>query len=116
MSAVSRVRWYDLVNLIVGLWVLVSPWVVSETAEAHIASSKHIAGALTVLLAGYALVRSVEVAEYGLIAVGLWLIASPWILGFDATVMRQAIFYGVIIVTCAGFAIQHGRKLKVAKA
>jgi hypothetical protein len=110
MSAVSRVRWFDVCNLVIGFWVLISPWVISETAIPQIAASMHIAGALTVLLAGYAVFRSGEIADYGLVSVGIWLIASPWVLDFDPTVTRQAIFYGVLIVSCAGFAIQQARK------
>jgi hypothetical protein len=88
--------------LLLGGWVLVCPWVISDIgppASWHF----HVAGGLAILLTIVALLRTDDLAEYGLIAVGAWLIIAPWVLGLSDVHTRQTIFYGVILAGVAWF-------------
>jgi len=55
------------------------------------------------LLAVVAFTRSDDLAEYGLIAVAIWLVISPWVLDLSEQLTRQAVFYGVVIGGLAWF-------------
>jgi Zn-dependent protease with chaperone function len=87
-----------ILGLILSGWVFVSPWVDATLSTSPASSwNFHIAGALALLLWFIALVRSDELAEYGLIAVAVWLVISPWVLNLPEAVSKQAIFYGIIL-------------------
>ena len=87
--------------LLLSIWIFVSPWVVPGASGPIGLWAFHIPAAVGVLLSVVALTRSDDLAEYGLIAVGLWLMASPWILGISELLTRQVVFYGVIIACMA---------------
>jgi hypothetical protein len=88
-------------SALVGLWVLVSPWVF-PTAVTDGALNFHVAGAIGAALALIAWMRLDEFAEFGTVALGVWLVISPWVLGLSDLVTRQAILYGVVI-GCLGW-------------
>jgi hypothetical protein len=106
----SRSRWFDAFSLLVGLWVFVCPWVISDVAPPPIALSMHIAGALAVLIAAYALVRPAKTAEVALLVVAGWLIVAPWAIGFGEDASRQSVFYGVILAGSAGILLFDTRR------
>jgi hypothetical protein len=90
-------------GLVVSGWVLVCPWVIADASAAPGSWNFHIAGALALLIGIVALVRSDDLPEYGLLAVAVWLVISPWVLDLSAAVTRQAVFYGVILGGLAWF-------------
>ena len=90
-------------GLVVSGWVLVCPWVIADASAAPGSWNFHIAGALALLIGIVALVRSDDLPGYGLLAVAVWLVISPWVLDLSAAVTRQAIFYGVILGGLAWF-------------
>jgi SPW repeat len=90
-------------GLLLSIWVFVSPWVVPGATGSIGLWAFQIPAAVGVLLAVVAFTRSDDLAEYGLIAVAIWLIISPWVLGLSELLTRQAVFYGVIIGGLAWF-------------
>ena len=96
-------RWMIAGCVLVGIWLFISPWVVADTASPPSSWNFHIAGVLTVFLAILALMRSDDFAEYGLVAVAVWLFISPWVLDLPQLVTKQVIFYGVILGCLALF-------------
>ena len=90
-------------GLMVSCWIFVCPWFIAEASAAPASWSFHIAGVLAVLLGIAALVRSDDLPEYGLLAVAVWLVISPWALDLSAIVTRQAVFYGAILGGLAWF-------------
>lgn len=90
-----------LAALVLALWVGVSPWVVSEASENPALLNFCVAGLLAIGLAAAALMRTDDWAQYVLVAVGTWLVVSPWILDLESLVTRQAVSYGVVIAGLA---------------
>jgi len=90
-------------GLLLSVWVFVSPWVVSEATGPIGLWAFHIPAAVGVLLSVVAFTRSDDLAEYGLIAVAIWLIISPWVLGLSELLTRQVVFYGAVIGCMAWF-------------
>jgi hypothetical protein len=87
-----------ILALILSGWLFVCPWVF-EAASVSPATSWnfHIAGATALSLWIIALVRSDDLAEYGVVAVAVWLVVSPWVLNLTDAVSKQATFYGFIL-------------------
>ena len=89
----------DLINLVLGLVLLIAPWLlgfVSDVATLNAA----MCGAVITLVALEALIAFVEWEEWINLAVGLWVAASPWLLGFGAE-MRIHVIVGVLVAAIA---------------
>ena len=96
-------HWQDVVNAVLGLWVIISPWVLGFDGSSMAMSNAVIVGVLLVATAlGAAFVpRAWE--EWTEAGIGLWLVVSPWILGFSGNrnAMLSTVIAGVIVVALA---------------
>lgn len=87
-------QWRDGLNFVLGLWIVLSPWVLGFTGEAAAAWNAWIVGAVVAVAAAGALIQFHRWEEWLNAALGLWLIASPWVLGvaaIEALVWNQVI-------------------------
>lgn len=77
-------HWQDLVNILLGVWVVSSPWVVGfQDIPAAMANAAGVGMALIATALGAIFMpRAWEEWTEG--ALGVWMIASPWLLGFSA--------------------------------
>ena len=88
-------RWQDSANLLLGIWLFVSPWVLGFRSEIPDESwNFFVAGALTAVCAAVGLGLRSFWEEWVNLALGIWLILSPWILFFD----RNSVATGVATV------------------
>jgi hypothetical protein len=74
----------DVYNLVLGLFLVLSPWLfayVRRTASTDI----WVSGALIVLVSIAAIIAFSRWDEWINLALGIWLIVSPWVLGFTHT-------------------------------
>ncbi len=81
----TQKRWQDRVNLALGIWLLVSPMVLglySPEAIGIVVQHSFLMGALVIIIAAAALYRFYIWEEWISLAVGCWLIISPFVLGF----------------------------------
>jgi hypothetical protein len=96
-------HWQDPVNAVLGVWLIVAPWALGFQAEtAAIANSVVIGAAmLAFALAAIFLPRAWE--QWVELLLGLWLIASPWVLAFSgvSTARTSATATGIIIAALA---------------
>lgn len=77
-------HWQDPVNALLGLWVLLSPWALGFQDDRMIMLNAVIIGAALVAVALGAIFVPRAWEEWTEGALGLWLVASPWVLGFTA--------------------------------
>jgi SPW repeat-containing protein len=101
----SKAKLCDVVNLLLGTTLFFSPWLFSLSAGAprQIAS---ILGLFIAVLSIAALAAFAVWEEWLNLVAGLWLIAAPWLLGFedsDAGTVDVAI--GIVVVVLATFEI-----------
>lgn len=75
-------RWQDWINLVLGVWLFVSPWVLGHMLIEAAAWNAFVFGAVIALIAITALARYTVWQEVILIAIALWLIIAPWVLPF----------------------------------
>jgi len=89
-------RWQDWVNLILGIWLFIAPWVWhSATATAASATSAGpnawVLGVIVVVMALWALAApAVQFPEWINALAGIWLFIAPWVLGFARTTASSA--------------------------
>lgn len=103
IMTVRMKHWQDPVNLVLGLWTMASPWVLSYAFETTPTRNAVIVGALIAGLAFLALYKLMAWEEWLSVALGAWLVASPWVLGFSGlvTAMWNAVIIGVVVAVLA---------------
>ena len=107
MSDVRKVlahRWQDAINLLLGIWLIVSPWALLEAATGAAAVNAWVLGVIIVVAAASALVAFHRWEEWASVLFGVWLIVSPWILGFGA-LMPAVVNQIVVGVLVGGLAL-----------
>jgi hypothetical protein len=76
-------RWQDWLALVLGAWVIASPWFLGVTIGSNAAWAAWILGALIVVVALWSLaVPDMQWSEYLQILLGAALFVSPWVIGF----------------------------------
>ncbi|RMD89449.1 MAG: hypothetical protein D6811_12230 [Alphaproteobacteria bacterium] len=104
--------WQDGATFILGLWLIVSPWIVGF---ADVTAAFWNAIVLGIAIAAFSLVAFAWYREWedwidG--ALGLWLVISPWALGFAAAsyaAMVNAVVVGVIAMVLVGWSLYEHR-------
>ena len=81
-SETLKTRWRDVANLVLGAWLLASPWVLADAPVPAAAWNAHATGVLLVIAALLALFAFAEWEEWLDLLFAVWLVASPWLLGY----------------------------------
>jgi hypothetical protein len=96
-------HWQDAVIAVVGVWLISSPWVMGFRGEVGATANASIVGFALVAVAVDAIFVPSPWEELTLGAIGVWMIASPWVLdvsgGHGAGL--AAIVTGTVIVVLA---------------
>lgn len=102
-------QWRDAVNLVLGLWLIASPWALSFATEPAPMWNASAIGAIIAVAAVAALFAFHRWEEWAEAALGLWLIVSPYLLGFA---MQMAATWNHVLVgiIVAGLAIWSAMK------
>lgn len=105
--SMSIKHWQDPVNLILGLWLIISPWVLAHQTEMRPTWNAVILGILIAASALAALFRVMAWEEWGNLVLGIWLAISPWVLGFAGLVaaMWNAVIVGLVVAVLALWAL-----------
>lgn len=96
-------HWQDPVNLILGLLLIISPWLLGYAGEANALWNAVVLGVLIAAAALYALFRVKAWEEWTHVVLGAWLVVSPWLLGFAgvAAAMWSAVVIGLAVAVLA---------------
>ena len=95
---------------VVGLWELVSPFSLGYSALTMAMWNAVIVGAVLIILAGWAALSKDANTDRNLdwinTVLGLWLVVSPFILGYSATTVAlwNGIIVGVVVIVLAVWA------------
>jgi hypothetical protein len=109
----GSMRWQDWASLILGAWLAVSPWVLGFDESGWATWNAVIIG---VAIAAYAFIE-IDMPkpweEWVNLLLGLWLIASPLALGFQAEAVPawNAMFVGVLAVLLAAWAMSLDKEI-----
>lgn len=101
----------DWITLIVGVLLVIAPFMLTITAPEGtsllpVTVNFVASGAAAIVLALAALLAFRQWEEWLDVALGLWLIASPWVLGFtyDQNAFWAAIIGGAVIAAMGAWA------------
>jgi hypothetical protein len=92
----------DVINLILGAWLFVTPWLFGFASGAA-GWNAWIMGALIAVVAIAALTAFAEWEEWINLLLGVWVLVAPWALGFadHATAMRNHVGVGIVVAVLA---------------
>nr|WP_315704299.1 MULTISPECIES: SPW repeat protein [unclassified Bradyrhizobium] len=96
----------DVANLILGAILLFSPWIFGFEAG-HLSQNAVISGIVIAVLAIAALAAFAVWEEWLNLIVGLWVLVSPWVLGFEGnrTAMAVHVVIGALVAILAAVEI-----------
>lgn len=99
--------WEDWTNLVLGLWLIASPWILQFTTAPVAARNVWIAGGIIAVLAAAALYQVQQWEEWTNAVIGIWLVVSPWVLGFsnDAVTTWNSAIIGLVVLCVAGWEL-----------
>src|SRR4051812_44434600 len=87
----------DVYNLALGCFLFVAPWLFSF-ASGIARAEDWTSSALVIVISGAALLAFAEWKEWANLILGLWLVASPWALGFGhSSATRVHVAVGIMI-------------------
>jgi hypothetical protein len=102
-------RWIDWVNVLLGLWLIAAPWILgSADGNSLAAGNSRSVGAALVMLGAFAMYKpSISGDAIGVIF-GIWLIASPWILGLAElpAARTNGVIVGLLVIGYALWAMR----------
>ncbi len=111
-------HWQDWGNLALGLWIFISPWVLQHsmlTGAEAVAGATSVAAMWNLYIVGIAVAAFAVAAlvafqaweEWTNVALGIWLIASLWVPGLNASTLLiwNAVIAGTLVVVLAGWRI-----------
>lgn len=108
----------DWINLVLAVCLFISPWVIGFMAVTMAAWNAWIVAVILGVLAIAALSAFAEWEEWLNLIAGLWLIASPWLLGFAAEVnaMWTHVIIGILVAVMSAWAVWGHRNIPHAHA
>lgn len=107
-------RWQDWVNLALGIWLFFSPFILLYAGGPGGAAAwnSYILGIGIVIFAGGALAKPADWEEWVNLALGVWLVVSPWVLGFagDGAATWNHVIVGILVGGDAIWAMRQQRR------
>ena len=98
-------HWQDWLCALVGLWMVVTPWVLPHQ-DVTVSAEFLIVGALVVVLAVSELSAFRPWKEWAIAAMGTWLFLVPRLMSFESTTLTvNAAVCGLAIIALAGWTI-----------
>jgi hypothetical protein len=91
----------DVYNLVAAVFLFVSPWLYAFSLE-RVELDMWVSGIAIAVVSLAAAVAFTEWEEWITLALGLWLVISPWVLGFlNPTAVHVAVIVGGIVAYLA---------------
>ncbi len=100
MNGATGVRWAAGLNVLAGIWILISPWVLAFWGVGTATGNNIILGIAILVLAAIAYNGSEELwASWVNFILGLWMIVSPYVLGFSMfdRILSNNIISGIVV-------------------
>jgi SPW repeat len=102
----TRIRWQDVVNLLLGAWLFISPWVLGFNTAGIVATNAWVFGIIVAGLALSAILAYQQWEEWLEAAIGVWIFASPWVLkaAGNPRIMWSSLIVGTLLVILAAWS------------
>lgn len=102
----EKERWQDWVNLVLGGWLILAPFLGIGVSSDIAAWNSYVSGAVVAIFAIAAIARPQMWEEWVNLIVGVWLIVAPFALGFTTQQgpTWNQIIVGLLVVADAAWA------------
>jgi hypothetical protein len=106
-------RWQDWASFALGLWLAVSPWFADYAAHDIATANAAVCGLALALTAHFGFTCDHLSIEWLNLAGGVWLLAAPFVLGFEGhhVAAVNAIVVGGFIAVLSAWALELDREL-----
>ena len=105
-------RWQDWLNLLIGIWLFISPWVIGFAGGDSPASwNAWILGVAIVVFSAFAVSLPQVWEEVVNILLGIWMVISSWVIGVASrAVETNAVIVGLLVILFAAWAMAMRRE------
>lgn len=112
----EKAKWENFINAILGVWLFVSPWVLLSAAESVSSSVSWNYWVVGAIVAGTAIIALLNLRPWEEILnliLGVWLILSPWVMGYntESALLWNSVISGLAVVAMSGFALPEANKM-----
>jgi hypothetical protein len=106
-------RWQDWASFALGLWLAVSPWLADYAAHDAATANAASMGLALALFAHFGFTCDHLSCEWLNLAGGLWLLVSPFVLGFEGNSVAavNAVVVGAFIALLSAWALELDREV-----
>ena len=103
----KSLKWEDWGGVALGVWLLLSPWLTGYAGDSVATANALLLGCVLILTELLNLDAHENVEEWLDLAAGVWLVASPWVLGFSTSMAAavNAAAVGVLSILFAALAL-----------
>ncbi len=105
-------RWQDWAELILGIWLFISPWLLNYSNVSAAATNAYVLGIAIVILSLIELYTWERWEEWVNLVFGIWLIISPWVLGFNVVgrATQNMVVLGILMIILPLWAVGQQRQ------
>jgi hypothetical protein len=104
----DQVRWASGLNIVAGLWLIISPFVLAYSGMQNALWNDVIIGIAVAALAAIRAGGWINQAwlSWVNLVLGAWVLVSPWVLGFtgDQTALWNNVITGAIVLILGGWS------------
>ena|SRR5436190_12645801 len=105
MSEWSNEKLCDVANLVLGVFLFFSPWIFAFDSGPQ-TQNAFVSGVIIAVLSLAALAAFAVWEEWLNLIVGLWVIISPWVFGFEqSTAMTVNVVTGILVAALAAIEL-----------
>ena len=107
-AKIGWTRWQPMVTLVLGLWIIVSPWILGFAATANAAWTYYLVGALVTIFSAIALIGGRGPAPHWVVGLfAAWFAGSPWMLNYATlnVAAATAVVTGIVTAVLAIWAL-----------
>lgn len=108
-------RWHEWAGFALGLWLALSPWICGYAEEQHAATGNAaFMGVALALASHFEVSLEGHSGEWLNFAVGVWLVAAPFVLGFAAVPLAaiNCFAVGTLVTVLAASALSLDKQLE----
>src|SRR5262245_54452830 len=110
MQKITDHEWQDLACMGLGVLILLSPWVVPNDDMGLMTVNSVVVGLAVLLLSELELAGHSRGEEIASLAAGVWLMASPFLLGYGGELRAWHVVLGLLVAGFAGVELWQDRK------
>jgi hypothetical protein len=107
-------RWEDILAMILGAAILISPMFTQEAGNTVMVASTAIVGALIIILAGLEQLNLRRWEEILMLLAGLWVVVSPFVLQYGGPLRVWHVVLGAVVALLAILELWQDRRREMA--